>query len=75
MLKVDKGNIEITGIEPVIRAEFSMLVRTLYKEEVLTKDEVKEAVDTGLMSDTELNKMFKEQVSKLFEEIKNNMED
>ena len=75
MLKVNKGNIEINGIEPTIRAEFSMLVRTLYKEEVLSMEEIEEAVETGLMSDKELNKIFREKMDELLKEIKSEMED
>lgn len=32
MIKVKKGSIEIKGIEPEVRAELSILVRTLYKK-------------------------------------------
>lgn len=75
MIKVNRGTVEIVGIEPEVRAEFSVLIRTLYTEEVLTREQIKEDVETGLMSDTELNKKLKEKMDKLFNKIKSNMED
>ena len=75
MIKIDKWNIQITGITPVIRAEVSTLIRALYQEEALTKEEIREDVEMGLMSDKELNKQFNEKMDKFFEKLKSKMED
>lgn len=75
MIKVNRGTVEIVGIEPEVRAEISVLVRTLYEERILTREKIKEDVETGLMSDTELNNKLKEKLDNLINKIKNDMED
>ena len=40
----------------------------------LTKKEIEEGIETGLMSEEELNKRFIAQMDKLFKRIKNEME-
>lgn len=75
MIKVNRGTVEIVGIEPEVRAEISVLVRTLYEEGILTIEKIKEDVETGLMSDTELNNKLKEKLDNLINKIKNDMED
>ena len=45
MIKVNRGSVEIVGIEPEVRAEISVLVRTLYEEGILTIDKIKEDKD------------------------------
>lgn len=70
MIKVNRGQVEIVGIEPEVRAEFSVLVRTLYENELLTTEQIKEDVEMGLMNDMDLNKRLKERMDKLFEIMK-----
>jgi hypothetical protein len=70
VIKVNRGQVEIVGIEPEVRAEFSVLVRTLYENELLTTEQIKEDVEMGLMNDMDLNKRLKERMDKLFEIIK-----
>ena len=75
MIKVDRGHIHIEGIELMIRAEFSLIVRTLNQQGLLTKEEIEEDVETGLMEDVDLNKRTKKSIEILLDKIKKEMED
>ena len=70
MINIDKSNIHIEGMELVIRAEFSMLVRTLYENEILTREEIEEGVETGFMSDDELDKRTMENMTQFLNRMK-----
>ena len=70
MIKIDKSSISIEGMELVIRAEFSMLVRTLYENEILTREEIEEGVETGFMSDEELDKRTMENMTEFLNRMK-----
>ena len=75
MIIVKRGKIEVKGIESEIKADLSILVRALYKEKALTREEILDCVETGLMSSEELKKVTEEKLDKLFEMIKSKMED
>lgn len=63
MIKVNKGDVQISGNGLQVSSEFSMLVHSLLKmkmesgmPEEIAKDVIKDAFETGLKSEEEIHK-------------------
>ncbi len=57
MLKVDKGNVEVKGINPLIRAELTTLIYSLHTEGMLSKEEIEKDVKDGLKTKEEIKEL------------------
>lgn len=81
MIKSDMGTVEISGVTPIIMAEFSTLTKSMVESltENHGKDEAKEMVERaykrGLMSEKEIRKESLDILSDIFEAIKNHIEE
>lgn len=81
MIKSDMGTVEISGVTPIIIAEFSSLTKGMVESltENYGKDEAKEMVERaykrGLMSEKEIRKESLDILSDIFEAIKNHIEE
>lgn len=81
MIKSDMGTVEISGVTPIIMAEFSALTKGMVESltENYGKDEAKEMVEEsykrGLMNEKEIRKESLDALSEIFEEIKKRIEE
>lgn len=81
MIKSDMGTVEISGVTPIIMAEFSALTKGMVESltENHGKDEAKEMVERaykrGLMSEKEIKKESRDALLEILESIKNHIED
>ena len=81
MIKSDMGEVEISGVTPIIMAEFSALTKGMVESltENYGKDEAKEMVEKsykrGLMSEKEIKNEWVDIISDIFEAIKNHIEE
>ena len=76
MIKINKGDVEISGVWPIIRSEFVVLVRTLCCN-ILTdkldmspaeaKEEIMDAVGDGFKTDAEAKEQAEEALKNLAE--------
>lgn len=79
MIKIDKGQVEIVGSEPVVRAEFCVLCRNLAgilgkrygKEEGVKK--IRGDLEDALISEEELKKKADECLKEIFGENPNKL--
>ena len=65
MIKVNKGIVEILGIEPIIKSEVTVLLKVLHDRSNFSKEELMEMVDVATMTDEELEKKVQEKENKL----------
>lgn len=81
MIKSNMGEVEISGVTPIIMAEYSALTKCIIESltENYGKDEAKEMVERaykrGLMSEKEIRKESLDALSEIFEAIKNHIEE
>lgn len=81
MIKSDMGTVEISGVTPIIMAEFSALTKGMVESltENHGKDEAKEMVERaykrGLMSEKEIKKESRDALLEILESIKNHIEE
>lgn len=81
MIKSNMGEVEISGITPIILAEFSSLTKGMVESltENYGKDEAKEMVEEsykrGLMSEKEIRKESVEILSEILESLKNHIKE
>ena len=68
MIKVELNKVKIEGTKCIILGELSTLIHTLFTAEEFDEEEVREAIEEGMISEEELKKMSKE----LVEELKDN---
>lgn len=68
MIKVELNKVKIEGTKCVILGELSTVIHTLFTAEEFDEEEVREAVEEGMISEEELKKMSEE----LVEELKDN---
>ena len=66
MIKCELNKVEIAGTKCIILSELSTIIHTLFTAEEFDAEEVKEAVEEGMISEEELKKMSEE----LAEELK-----
>ncbi len=60
MIKVDSKRVELNGPEFVLSAELGMLLRTIYKDEVISHSLFDRIVECAKMSDDDFEKEAKE---------------
>ena len=53
MIKSDRGNIEISGIEPEILTDLSFIVKGLLKCKNMTREKIEAAIRVGFMTPEE----------------------
>lgn len=79
MIKVDKGNVVVTGPRPMVLAEFSTLVHVLHYHIFIDKDNmapeeskklIMEAVEKGFQTEAETKAMAKESLLDVLSTIK-----
>lgn len=78
MIKINKGDVEISGVWPIVRTEFAGLVNSLHYN-ILTaelglspqeaKEEIMKAVEDGLKTEDEIKDQAKEALKNLSELI------
>ena len=71
MIIIDKGKIKVSGTKVDLLSELTNLVKGLYEEGRIQKDELEFAFKLALMTDEE----FEEVDQKLNEDIKRNIEE
>lgn len=59
MIKCEYGNIQISGLKPIIETELASLIKG-FKENGFTKDKILELVDLAFMTEEEVRKANKE---------------
>lgn len=65
MIKCELNKVEIAGAKCIILGELSAIVHTLFTAEEFDTEEVKEAVERGMCSEEELEKMTGELAQQL----------
>ena len=74
MIKVEFGMIKLYGNKPIIRSELATLINSLYKNNILTKEELEADFNFGLMNDEELTEMQEKMMEKIFGKIKKELD-
>ena len=70
------GNIsDYEGMKPDILANIATIVRDINENEVATPEEIRHAVDVGLMSKEEFHKAFKNEINELLKLLREHPED
>ena len=75
MIKTRFGNTVISGTKIEIRADFSTLVHSLFNDNILTKEEIEEDLQRGLVTREELDYITEENMQRLMEVLKDKLEE
>lgn len=65
MIKVELNKVKIEGTKCIILSELSTVINTLFTAEEFDEEEVREAIEEGMISEEELKKMSEELVEYL----------
>ena len=70
MIKCELGKTELKGNRGVLIGELACIMRTMVKEDIVSKDKLNELVNDATIPDDELRKQFVEKFEKELESLK-----